>query len=48
MISHVYVNYKNYTNQLIYKTEIDSHTENKHTATKAKREWGRDKLGFGN
>ena len=29
MISHIW-NLKNYTNELTYKTEIDSVTENKH------------------
>ena len=41
---HLYVTSKNiYTNKLIYKTETDSHRENKLTVTKEKK--GRDKLG---
>ena len=32
------------TNEFIYKTEINSQSENKLMATKGKR-WGRDKLG---
>ena len=31
---------RNNTNELIYKTEIDSHTKNKFMVTKGKR-WGR-------
>ena len=46
---HLYVESKKWTNQLIYKTETDTQTENKLIVTKGeKREvrWGgRDKLG---
>ena len=33
------------TNELIYKRETDSHTENKLVVTEGERGWGRDKLG---
>ena len=39
---------KNYTNELTYKTEIDSKTENKLTVTKGDRSGGRDRLGVCN
>ena len=38
-------NLKYGTNELIYKTEIDSAIENKLMVTKGERGWGRDKLG---
>ena len=36
---------KNYTNELIYKTETDSQTKKTNMVTKGKRWEGRDKLG---
>ena len=38
-------NLKYDTNELIYKTETDSQTENKLTVTEGETEWGMDKLG---
>ena len=46
MILPIMWNLKKYTNELIYKTEIDPQTENKHMFTKG--ELGRDKLGLWN
>ena len=38
-------NLKYDTNEIIYKTEMDSQTENKLMVTKRERGCGRDKLG---
>ena len=47
MISLIYGILKNDTNELIYKTETDSQTENKLLVTKEERR-GQDKLGVWN
>ena len=38
-------NLKYDTNELIYKTETDSQTENKLMVIKGEKKWGRDILG---
>ena len=43
MISLICGILKSDTNELIYKTETDSQTENKLMVTKRERGWGRDK-----
>ena len=45
MTSHMWNLKKNDTNELIYKTEIDSQTENKLVVTKGKGR-GKEKLGL--
>ena len=44
----MYMETKKMTENYLQNRNRLTHIENKHIATKAKRGWGRNKLGFGN